>query len=78
MWSIYPNWTKVDFEKIPLDLPVWIVDGDHDEVVSREQPDTMASWIPQAGELILPRTGHFALIQESTMFTTSLGQFLAE
>ncbi|CAF3672667.1 unnamed protein product [Rotaria sordida] len=78
MWSIYPNWTKVDFEKIPLDLPVWIVDGDHDEVVSREQPDTMASWIPQAGELILPRTGHFAPIQESTMFATSLEQFLAE
>ncbi|CAF0797567.1 unnamed protein product [Rotaria sordida] len=78
MWSIYPNWTKVDFEKIPLDLPVWIVDGDHDEVVSREQPDTMASWIRQAGELILPGTSHFAFIQEPTRFTTALEEFLTE
>ncbi|CAF3774984.1 unnamed protein product, partial [Rotaria sp. Silwood1] len=78
MWAIYPNWTKVDLGKIPSDLPVWIVDGDHDEVVNREQPDTMASWIPQAGELILPRTSHFAFIQEPTRFTTALEEFLAE
>ncbi|CAF1443691.1 unnamed protein product [Rotaria sordida] len=78
MWSNYPKWTRVDFEKIPSDLPVWIVAGDHEEVINREQTDTMASWIPQAGELILPRTSHFAFIQEPTRFTIALEQFLAE
>ncbi|CAF2512180.1 unnamed protein product [Rotaria sp. Silwood2] len=53
MWANYPKWAKVDFEKIPSDLPVWIVAGDHEEVIHREQTDTMAGWISQAGELIL-------------------------
>ncbi|CAF3179364.1 unnamed protein product [Rotaria sp. Silwood2] len=78
MWASYPNWTKVDFGKIPLDLPVWIVGGDHEEVINREQTDTMASWIPQAGELILPRTSHFAFIQEPARFSTDLEEFLTE
>ena len=78
LWRTYPKWTKTDFEKIPSDLPVLIVDGDHDEVIPRAQTDTMASWISQAGELLLPRTSHFALIQDPFMFTTSLAQFLAE
>jgi pimeloyl-ACP methyl ester carboxylesterase len=78
LWRSYPKWTKVDFEKIPSDLPVQIVDGDHDEVIPRNQTDTMATWIPQAGELILPRTSHFAMIQDPIMFTTALEQFLAE
>ena len=78
MWTHSPNYTKVDFEKIPSYLPVWIVNGDHDEIINREQPDTMASWIPQSGELILPRTSHFAFIQEPIRFTTALEQFLAE
>ena len=38
----------------------------------------MASWIPQAGELILPRTSHFAFIQDPNSFTTALERFLAE
>jgi len=78
LWTTYPKWTKVDFEKIPSDLAVWIVGSDHEEAVPREQTDTMASWIPQAGELILPGTSHFALIQEPTRFTAALKQFLAE
>ncbi|CAF4941263.1 unnamed protein product [Rotaria sp. Silwood1] len=78
MWANYPNWQKADFDKIPSNLPVWIVGGDHEEVINREQPDTMASWIPQSGELILPRTSHFAFIQEPTKFTIALEQFLAE
>ena len=76
--SLMINPTKVDFEKIPSDLAVWIVGSDHEEAVPREQTDTMASWIPQAGELILPGTSHFALIQEPTRFTAALEQFLAE
>ena len=78
MWSSLPNWTKDDFAKISPDLPVWIVSGDHEEAVNREQPDTMTSWIPQAGELILPRTSHFAFIQDPEMFNMALTKFLAE
>ena len=78
MWSSSPNWSQEDFMKIDSKLPVWIVDGDHEEGLYREQPDTMLSWIPQAGELILPRTSHFAFIQNPTFFTASVARFLAE
>lgn len=78
MWSSSPNWSQEDFMKIDSKLPVWIVDGDHEEGLYREQPDTMLSWIPQAGELILPRTSHFAFLQNPTFFTASVARFLAE
>jgi pimeloyl-ACP methyl ester carboxylesterase len=78
MWNTYPNWTQQDFAKINQNLSVWIVDADHEEAIFREQPDTMTGWIPQAGELILPRTSHFAFIQDPDLFTDSVARFLAE
>ena len=78
MWGSLPNWTKEDFAKISPDLPVWIVVGDHEEAIKREQPDTMISWIPQAGQFIIPRTSHFAFLQDPKMFTMGLTKFLAE
>lgn len=76
MYSIFPNWTAADFEKINTDLFIWIVDGDHEEVIARDQPDTMFKWIPQSGELILPRTSHFAFLQDADGFTAAVKQFL--
>lgn len=78
MWSNSPNLSQENFMMIDSKLPVWIVDGDHEEAFHREQPDTMASWIPQAGELILPRTSHFAFIQNPAFFTASVARFLTE
>ena len=66
------------FAKIDSELPIWIVDADHEEAILREQPDTMTNWIPQAGELILPRTSHFGFIQDPEFFTASLARFLTE
>jgi pimeloyl-ACP methyl ester carboxylesterase len=40
--------------------PTWIVDGDHDIDVERNQADAMAAWIPFAGQLLLPQVSHFA------------------
>ncbi|CAF4403748.1 unnamed protein product, partial [Rotaria sp. Silwood2] len=78
MWATLPNWTQQDFAKIKTNLPVWIVDGDHEEAIFQDQPDTMTSWISQAGELILPRTSHFAFIQDPELFTASVARFLTE
>ncbi|CAF1140380.1 unnamed protein product [Rotaria sp. Silwood1] len=78
MWATLPNWSQEDFAKIDKNLPVWIVDGDHEEAIFPDQPNTMTSWIPQAGELILPRTSHFAFIQDPELFTVSLARFLTE
>ncbi|CAF4271393.1 unnamed protein product [Rotaria sp. Silwood2] len=78
MWAILPNWTQQDFERIDKNLPIWIVDGDHEEAIFRSQPDDMTSWIPQASELILPGTGHFAFIQDPVVFTAFVKHFVTE
>ncbi|UJR06854.1 hypothetical protein I4U23_011143 [Adineta vaga] len=76
MWHENPNWTKIDFDRISNDLPIWIVSGDHDEVIPREQIDTIFKWLPQSNQLILPRTSHFAFLQDSQMFNSVLKKFL--
>ncbi|CAF3835503.1 unnamed protein product [Rotaria sordida] len=78
MWATLPKWTQQDFKRIDEKLPVWIVDGDHDEAIFRNQPDNIFSWIPQSSELILPGTSFFALIQDPVVFTILLKRFLAE
>lgn len=77
LWSSNPNWSQEDFAEIDEKLAVLIVDGDRDEAIYREQQDTMSSWIPQSGELIIPASSHFAFMQHPEMFTALLTGFLS-
>jgi len=61
-----------------LTVPTWIVDGDHDEAIKREDTDHMAALIPGAGELILPEVSHFAFLQDPTLFNAALLHFLGD
>ena len=74
MWAHEPNWSKRDFARITV--PTWIVDADHDEAITPDQPRTMADWIPNAGLLIEPDVSHFAFIQDSGQFTRDVQHFL--
>jgi pimeloyl-ACP methyl ester carboxylesterase len=76
MWASQPDFTDAQLKGIRA--PVWIVDGDHDEAIKRENTDLMASLIPGAGELILPEVSHFAFLQDPRMFNESLEHFLAQ
>jgi pimeloyl-ACP methyl ester carboxylesterase len=75
MWTTEPHFTESQLSHI--DVPTWIVDGDHDEIVTRENTDHMAALIPGAGELILPQTSHFAFLQDPLMFNRALLVFLS-
>ena len=74
MWAHEPNWHKSDFARITV--PTWIVDADHDEAITHDQPRTMADWIPNAGLLIEPDVSHFAFIQNPDRFTQDVQHFL--
>jgi pimeloyl-ACP methyl ester carboxylesterase len=74
MWTAQPHWTKADFNKIIV--PTWIVDADHDEMITHEQPRTMADWIPAAGLLIEPDVSHFAFVQAPDQFNADVERFL--
>jgi len=74
MWAHEPNWRRDDFARITV--PTWIVDADHDEAITHDQPRTMADWIPNAGLLIEPDVSHFAFIQDPDQFTRDVEHFL--
>ena len=75
MWATQPHFTADQLRQITV--PTWIVDGDHDEAIKREDTDHMAALIPGAGELILPEVSHFAFLQDPVQFNQSLLHFLS-
>ena len=75
MWATEPHFT--DDQLTHIKVPTWIVDGDHDEAIKRENTDHMAALIPGSGELILPGVSHFAFLQDPVMFNQSLLRFLS-
>jgi pimeloyl-ACP methyl ester carboxylesterase len=74
MWASQPSFTKAQLAGITT--PTWIVDGDHDEAIKRENTEFMASTIPGAGLLILPQVSHFAFLQDPVGFNVLLLHFL--
>jgi pimeloyl-ACP methyl ester carboxylesterase len=57
MWETQPNWTADDLNKITV--PTWIVDGDRDEMIKRENTEFIAAQVPEAGLLLQPGVSHF-------------------
>ncbi len=75
MWNSEPDFSDEELRSIKV--PTWIVDGEYDEIIKREDTDRMARLIPGARELILPRTSHFAFLQAPEQFNSALLSFLA-
>lgn len=74
MMATEPNFTREQLHSIKI--PVWIVDGDHDEGIKREDTEFMAASIPLAGLLLQPGTSHFSFLQDSTQFNHDVLHFL--
>jgi len=74
MWESQPKWTAADLAAIKV--PTWIVDGDHDEAIKRENTEFMAANIPGAGLLIQPQVSHFSFLQDPEQFTDDVLRFL--
>lgn len=75
MWESQPKWSASDLAAIKV--PTWIVDGDHDEAIKRENTEFMAASIPGAGLLIQPQVSHFSFLQDPEQFTDDVLHFLA-
>jgi pimeloyl-ACP methyl ester carboxylesterase len=74
MWATQPNFTAEQLNGITV--PIWIVDGDHDEAIKRENTEFMAKEIPDAGLLIQPAVSHFSFLQDPEQFNADLLHFL--
>jgi pimeloyl-ACP methyl ester carboxylesterase len=76
MWDSEPNWT--DAQLATIGVPVWVVDGEHDEAIKREHTEAMAKTIPGARLLILPNVSHFAFLQDPAAFNKAVSEFLGD
>lgn len=74
MWDTQPKWTAADLARIKT--PTWIVDGDRDEAIKRENTEFMAASIANAGLLIQPQVTHFSFLQDSKQFNDDVLRFL--
>ncbi len=74
MWATQPSFTKARLAGIKT--PTWIVDGDHDEAIKRENTEFMAATIPGAGLLLQPEVSHFSFLQDPALFNDDVLHFL--
>jgi pimeloyl-ACP methyl ester carboxylesterase len=75
MWETEPNWSAEDLHTITV--PTWIVDGDHDEAIKRDNTKFMAANIPGARLLLQRQVSHFSFIEDPAQFNRDLLHFLA-
>ena len=75
VWRNPMGFTKDQLRAISA--PTAVGDGDHDEIIVRDQIEEMAKLIPNAKLVILPDTSHFALWQDPEAFNKALVEFLA-
>lgn len=74
MWATQPNFTADQLQGI--NVRTWIVDGDHDEGIKRENTEYMARMIPNSGLLLQPGVSHFSFLQDPQQFNNDLLHFL--
>jgi pimeloyl-ACP methyl ester carboxylesterase len=76
MWATQPHFTVEQLQRISV--PIWIVDGDRDEAIKRENTEFMAAQISNAGLLLQPQVSHFSFIQDPLQFNSELLHFLED
>jgi pimeloyl-ACP methyl ester carboxylesterase len=74
MWDMQPRYTAEQLGKIAI--PVWIVDGDHDEAIERPHTEELARLVPGSGLLIQPQVSHFSFIQDPRQFDEDVLRYL--
>lgn len=65
-----PKWAAAELAGIKA--PTWIVDGDRDEAIKRENTEFLAASIPNAGLLIQPQVPHFSFLQDPQQFSADM------
>lgn len=74
MQKTEPNYSVRDLARI--EVPVTIVQGEHDEFIKREHAEYLARSIPGADLVILPGVSHFAPLQRPQLFNEAVGTWL--
>ncbi|AIY40124.1 Non-heme chloroperoxidase [Collimonas arenae] len=76
MMKTQPNYFANDLAKI--DVPVAIVQSEHDEFIKPAHAEYLASSIPGAELILLPGVSHFAPLQRPEQFNSVMLEFLGK
>jgi pimeloyl-ACP methyl ester carboxylesterase len=74
MWASQPHFTAQQLHA--MKVPVWIVDGEHDEAIQRDNTLFMAKQIPGATLRLQPDVSHFSFLQNPQQFNDDVLRFL--
>ena len=74
MWATEPNYTEEQLGSITT--PILILDGAAEEAIDLNQTKLMALLIPDAELVIIPDTGHFAMMEKPDEFNQIVLDFL--
>ena len=74
MWATEPNYTEEQLGSITT--PILILDGAKEEAIDLNQTKLMALLIPGAELVIIPDTGHFAMMEKPDEFNRIVLDFL--
>jgi len=74
MWETLPAYSADQLRSIKV--PVVIADGQYDEAIKQSHDRYMASTIPGARLVILPKVSHFAMLQNPPQFNRAVLEFL--
>jgi pimeloyl-ACP methyl ester carboxylesterase len=70
MWETEPNFTAAQLKSIKV--PTTIADGQYDEIIQQSHDIYMATTIPRARLVILPDVSHFAMLQNPSLFNSTV------
>ena len=76
MQRTQPNYSAQDLARI--NVPVLIVQSEHDEFIRREHAEYLAKAIPRAEFIILNDVTHFAPLQRPEQFNTAMLEFVSK
>ena len=76
MQRTQPNYSANDIAQI--NVPVVIVQSEHDEFIKREHAEYLARSIPNAEFIYLPGVSHFAPLQRHEQFNNAMLSFLGK
>lgn len=75
MWATEPNWSMEQIASITTEF--LILDGAEEEAIDLNQTKLMAVLMPNAELLIIPGTGHFAMMEKPEEFNQIVLDYLA-
>lgn len=76
MWRTEPNFSERDLAAVKA--PTTISDGEHDEIIKRNDTERMHRTITGSQLAVLPAVSHFAMLQDPGQFNARLDEFMKD